>query len=442
MANRRCPESHDLIRIACIGDSLTRGDGLHEHIPANRVPFQRLRPSQYALRKRGSYPALLARLAATQRAVVRNFGHGGATACNHTGGNGPPYESVPEYSAALRFAPHVVVLMLGTNDAKAHFWSAGPCSSWGHEHGHGLRTGLASIIGAFEHQPQLKLVLLLTPPPLLSARPIMGIDPALLQEAAVVISDVHTKLAASAGSMPRRALAHAAVPRAANLFSTDAVHLNADGSALLACIVYAHLQRLLLWPCGRADGAPTATVAAKVLNRTCHDPFCITQSDGPAAIAAAAAADRKVLLAAEVEADGDKRRCDTDGGYGSPFLYTGMDCKQAGGPSEPHSACERMAAAYEVDLRQGLSNRAVVTPLATLHDPPTPVVTPPVVSRSLSPPMPSFGVSPLHPMYVLGAALLLLLALAVLARQVRARPRGRGYTRDGCTATDVAYMPL
>lgn len=119
-----CPESDELIRIACVGDSLTRGDGLHEHIPANRVPFQRLRPSQYALRKRGSYPALLARLAATQRAVVRNFGHGGATACNNSGGNGPPYESVPEYSAALRFAPHVVILMLGTNDAKAHFWSA------------------------------------------------------------------------------------------------------------------------------------------------------------------------------------------------------------------------------------------------------------------------------------------------------------------------------
>ena len=265
----------------------------------------------------------------------------------------------------------------------------------------------------------------------------MGIDPALLQEAI----DVQTKLAAT-GSMSRRALVHAKMPRSALIFSTDAVHLNADGSALLACIVYAQLQRLLFMPCGRADGAPTATMAATVLNRTCHDPFCITQSDGLAAIAAAAAADRKVLLAAEVEADGHKRRCDTDGGFGSPFLYTGMDCKQAGGPSEPHSACERMAAAYEVDLRQGLSIRAVVTPLATLHGPPTPVVTPPVVSRSLSPPMPSFGVSPLHPMYLLGAALLLLLALAVLARQVRARPRGRGYTRDGCTATDVAYMPL
>ena len=426
MANRRCPESHDLIRIACIGDSLTRGDGLHEHIPANRVPFQRLRPSQYALRKRGSYPALLARLAATQRAVVRNFGHGGATACNHTGGNGPPYESVPEYSAALRFAPHVVVLMLGTNDAKAHFWSAGPCSSWGREHGHGLRTGLASILGAFEHQPQLKLVLLLTPPPLLSARPIMGIDPALLQEAI----DVQTKLAAT-GSMSRRALVHAKMPRSALIFSTDAVHLNADGSALLACIVYAQLQRLLFMPCGRADGAPTATMAATVLNRTCHDPFCITQSDGPAAIAAAAAADRKVLLAAEVEADGHKRRCDTDGGFGSPFLYTGMDCKQAGGPGEPHSACERLAAAYEVDLRQGPAEKAdggtldVQGPIQLLAR---------VTQRYLP-----VG-SSLHPLYLLGAALLLL-ALAVLARQVR-RPRGRGCTRDGCTTTDVAYFPL
>ena len=174
-----------------------------------------------------------------------------------------------------------------------------------------------------------------------------------------------------------------------------------------------------------------ATLTATVLNRTCHDPFCITQSDGPAAIAAAAAADRKVLLAAEVEADGHKRRCDTDGGFGSPFLYTGMDCKQAGGPGEPHSACERLAAAYEVDLRQGPAEKAdggtldVQGPIQLLAR---------VTQRYLP-----VG-SSLHPLYLLGAALLLL-ALAVLARQVR-RPRGRGCTRDGCTTTDVAYFPL
>ena len=102
------------LRVACVGDSLTRGDGLHEHPPKHRVPtsdMRRRNKKQFEIRQRGNYPALLARLLGP-KADVRNFGHGGATAC--AGGN-PPYGTVPEYGAALRFRPHVVLLMLGTN---------------------------------------------------------------------------------------------------------------------------------------------------------------------------------------------------------------------------------------------------------------------------------------------------------------------------------------
>ena len=136
-----CPPTPDRLRIACVGDSLTRGDGLHEHPPNHRVPAIQLTARQRPLRERGSYPAFLARLIG-RRADVRNFGHGGSTACNRSGGSGPPFVGVHEMPAALQFSPHVVVLMLGTNDAKRHLWLSGPCS----EPGHGIRAGLQQIV--------------------------------------------------------------------------------------------------------------------------------------------------------------------------------------------------------------------------------------------------------------------------------------------------------
>ena len=350
-----CPPIAERLRIACMGDSLTRGDGLHEHPPLRRVPWNRLRQSQQPLRERGSYPALLARLAASRRAEVRNFGHGGSTACNYTGGHGPPYESLPEYAAAQRFAPHIVVLMLGTNDAKPSFWSMGPCAQWGREPGHGLRAGLTSILATFRRLPQPpKLILLLTPPPLLGSRRLFEIDPLLLSEARRMVAEVQAQQDV-AGTM-RVALAHAAVPRTSLLFAADSLHLNADGSALLACAVHAQLRRWLYLPCGRPDGGPTASTGAGAPpNRSCWDPFCVATSDEAAARRAAddGSKRRVVLSAAEVADDAHHRQCDADSGSGAPMLYTGMACTLAD-PTEPHRACERMAAAYGVDLRAGL----------------------------------------------------------------------------------------
>ncbi|MBU1695177.1 MAG: hypothetical protein KJ726_09445 [Verrucomicrobia bacterium] len=82
------------IRVACVGDSITCGTGLKD-------------PG------RESYPAVLQSLLGPGY-EVRNFGVSGATALR----NGAlPYWILPEFEAARRFAPQVVVLMLGTNDA-------------------------------------------------------------------------------------------------------------------------------------------------------------------------------------------------------------------------------------------------------------------------------------------------------------------------------------
>ncbi|MFB3903694.1 MAG: GDSL-type esterase/lipase family protein [Acidobacteriota bacterium] len=87
------------IRVACVGDSITRGHG----IPNLETH---------------SYPALLGRLLGPGY-DVRNFGHDGTTMLS---GSGRPYRSVAEFQAATDFQPDIVVIMLGTNDAHPPLW--------------------------------------------------------------------------------------------------------------------------------------------------------------------------------------------------------------------------------------------------------------------------------------------------------------------------------
>ncbi|HVT13720.1 MAG TPA: GDSL-type esterase/lipase family protein [Fimbriimonadaceae bacterium] len=87
------------IRVACIGASITTGVGTHD--PATQ-----------------SYPALLQRyLGPTYE--VRGFGHSGATM---TRKGDLPYWTVPEFKAAQDFQPQIVVIYLGTNDARKINW--------------------------------------------------------------------------------------------------------------------------------------------------------------------------------------------------------------------------------------------------------------------------------------------------------------------------------
>jgi lysophospholipase L1-like esterase len=85
-----------LLRLACLGDSITYGHGLRDE------------SGDY------SYPAVLARLLGPEW-LVRNFGVSGTTLL-HRGDN--PYMRTEAFTAALIFKPDVVVIKLGTNDSK------------------------------------------------------------------------------------------------------------------------------------------------------------------------------------------------------------------------------------------------------------------------------------------------------------------------------------
>lgn len=87
------------IRVACIGNSITYGDGI-----ANRL--------------KESYPAQLGKLLGEEFWVL-NFGMNGNTMLMK-GDN--PYMKSSVWKEALNFNPNIVIIMLGTNDSKPQNW--------------------------------------------------------------------------------------------------------------------------------------------------------------------------------------------------------------------------------------------------------------------------------------------------------------------------------
>ena len=86
-----------VIRVACVGDSITKG--------ACAAPGE-------------SYPEQLGRILGSKW-EVRNFGEGGSTLMNH---GDKPYQKQRVFQAALQYQPQVVIIMLGTNDTKPRNW--------------------------------------------------------------------------------------------------------------------------------------------------------------------------------------------------------------------------------------------------------------------------------------------------------------------------------
>ncbi|MBR5594331.1 MAG: sialate O-acetylesterase [Bacteroidaceae bacterium] len=91
--------AQEKIKVACIGNSVTYGYGHKE--PAKT-----------------SYPTQLQQLLG-EGYEVRNFGHSGATLLSK---GHRPYINLPEYKAALEFAPDIAIIHLGLNDTDPRNW--------------------------------------------------------------------------------------------------------------------------------------------------------------------------------------------------------------------------------------------------------------------------------------------------------------------------------
>lgn len=322
------------LRVACVGDSLTRGDALHEHPPAHRVPSAKMKkrnPHQFSIRQRGSYPALLARLLPS--ADVRNFGHGGATACH--GGN-LPYHQMREYQPALRFKPHLVLLMLGTNDAKGRIWR-GSCSAPSVN----LAAGLHGIVDAFFGAPSPPRLLLLLQPPTMLAPRVFEIERTLLADVRRTVDTVaqhHRRAGRPVALAPPLPTAHLDE----RFFTADKLHLNANGSAVLACAAHdalrfaarPSLQRMTREAAGLARGVPPPSECAVPPARSCWAPFCADD-------------DAKALD------DASTRECDADSGALAPYVLTGWPC--VGGLAAARGACKVVRRQF--DRRSGDDER-------------------------------------------------------------------------------------
>lgn len=120
----------NIIKIACIGNSITAGDGI-------------LNPAS------DSYPAQLQDLLGDGYNVV-NYGVSGRTMLRK---GDFPYWNEPQFVQSQQFNPNVVIIKLGTNDSKPHNWI------YGSEYIHNLR----EMVSVYKNLPSKPTIYLCYP---------------------------------------------------------------------------------------------------------------------------------------------------------------------------------------------------------------------------------------------------------------------------------------
>jgi acyl-CoA thioesterase-1 len=120
------PTRNSAIRVACVGDSITEGSGYPETL-------QKMLGSDY---------------------YVRNFGVSGSTVLLISD---RPYANQTEYLRSKAFQPAIVIIMLGTNDAKTNI----------HHAIGNFSTDYKKLISEYQALPSNPEIWLVTPPPIL-----------------------------------------------------------------------------------------------------------------------------------------------------------------------------------------------------------------------------------------------------------------------------------
>jgi len=93
--------SHQIIRVACAGDSITEGYGLE-------------------VQSKSSYPVLLDSILGAKYSVL-NCGRSGTTLQKK---GDFPYWICKEFSNVFAYQPNIIIIKLGTNDTKPDNWNA------------------------------------------------------------------------------------------------------------------------------------------------------------------------------------------------------------------------------------------------------------------------------------------------------------------------------
>lgn len=183
--------SSDLIRVACVGDSLTQST---------------------------EYPYDLWMLLGTANYTLGNFGVGSTTVSLNSE---TPYMNTSVFQSALEFQPNIVIIMLGTNDAQPSL----------HQYNTSFVDDYVKLVAAFQglsSKPQIWIVL---PPPIFSNQSgkispeyfKLTVIPCIEQvanETNLQIINVYSALASYSNYFP------------------DGVHPNEEGAKLIADEIY------------------------------------------------------------------------------------------------------------------------------------------------------------------------------------------------------------
>jgi MYXO-CTERM domain-containing protein len=202
--------------VACVGDSITAGEGASN--PANNYPSQ--------------LQALLG-----SGVTVRNFGHSGATLLT-TGDT--PYQKTLEYTNATSFVAGAgdgavvdVIIMLGTNDSKPNNWNGGDGGTRAGQ----FATDLAALVDHFATMATQPVVYLALPlDALTNTFTISG--PIIHDQILPIINQV-----ASDKRLPTIDL-NTPTTAQASYFTADGVHPNDSGYTVVAGLMRDGLNRV------------------------------------------------------------------------------------------------------------------------------------------------------------------------------------------------------
>ena len=201
------PAESDAIRVACVGDSITRGTFVWR-------------------RKKNAYPAQLQAMLG-EGFCVHNFGVNGHAAQRSAD---RPYWNSDAFASSSMSRPDIVLIMLGTNDSRGDNWKG--IDSFSHDY-----RDLVAHYQSLESDPA---VWLLTPPALFrlgrSTKVRYGMDRHALREMCRAIEGLAHDLGCGLIDVNGATAGH---PEA---FRFDGVHPGAAGATLIAQAAFGALR--------------------------------------------------------------------------------------------------------------------------------------------------------------------------------------------------------